>query len=185
MKHKIKIENTNFKGGSPDTTPKPTALDLTKSKEAIKEYNDYLQYGVPLENEQIENWTTQMLDDQGKVKTDVGAVNLEAERRYPMSVDPNKYQSSFDRLSTKNEIGNNLAQEQNSQYDKGLLASYQMGQGLEQENFDAGQRLQNRHARDVIRKTDDEFRDKQQYDKNISGALGVALEQSQRPTVKE
>lgn len=166
--------NGKAKGGSAKR-PEPTAAEIEASKEGVRQYNDYLTYGVPLEDAQIEKWTQDILEPNGDVKTDVGAINAEIDKQLPQSQDPNKFDTGLDNLSAKNKLGNNLQQDQLSQLDRGLLASYQIGQGQEASIAGSQQEIANRHARDVLRNSSEKFQDSQINSRNIGNALGTGL----------
>lgn len=176
--------NAKHKGGG-NKRPEPTAAEIAASQESVREFNDYLQFGVPLENKQIENWTVGQLNDKGEVKTDVGNVNLAAEQEYQPPQDPNKYHSGIEKLAIQNSAGNRLQQAQTSNYDRGLLASYQIGQGQDTSSFNSQQDLANRHARDVIRQSNKRFDNRMQHGKNISGAAGFGLSEYQENEQKQ
>lgn len=163
------------KGGGAKRPP-PTAGEIEASKEAVRKFNDHLEYGVPLQDKAIEGWTTNTLNADGSPKTDVGSVNAEVEAQRP-AFNPNKsdYSKDIAATSIKAEHGNKLMQQQRGQYDRGLLAASQLGAGIEVNAFNAGQDLANRNSRDVIRDSQQAFNTGQQRNKNIGAAFGYGL----------
>lgn len=167
-----------FKGGSPDT-PEPTAEENEMARISAEKWNNFVESGIPAQNEAIKMMTADLLDDDGNIKVDSTSSIAATEKAYSKQpINPNQTgvlaNIEAEKMNTSALVGQNENVEQMGQFHKGLTNTLRIGKGQELEALQSKQQIANSAHNTALQDYENKMQSKANLTNSLFTGAGIA-----------
>jgi hypothetical protein len=161
-----------FKGGGGSETPEPTAEENEMARISAEKWNNFVNSGIPAQNEAIKMMTADLLDGNGNIKVDSTSSIAATEKAYSKQpINPNQQgvlaNIEAEKMNTSALVGQNENVKQMEQFHKGLTNTLRIGKGQELEALQSKQQMSNSAHNTALQ----DYKNKMQSKSNLRNSL--------------